>query len=195
MKQPKVKTESNEALAADSEKNDPDQHPTSTEQKPSLHTESNTKSTSLSTKWPIISDSTEILEILRAQFKDLLETLEKRMNPEGQKTKLKPHTYFRAEYDKSVQSFSEMYKIKKLMILSASVCQIQVEESPRGTGFLLFDRFILTNAHVIGEFDLFTRKLLKTFTAVFGYEDLDTKKNTISNIVVKNETLEWTVES
>uniref|UniRef100_A0A8C2JDL6 Uncharacterized protein n=1 Tax=Cyprinus carpio TaxID=7962 RepID=A0A8C2JDL6_CYPCA len=36
--------------------------------------------------------------------------------------------------------------------------------------------FILTNAHVVGEFDPFTRKLSKTFTAVFGYEDLEAKK-------------------
>ncbi|KTF94854.1 hypothetical protein cypCar_00024297, partial [Cyprinus carpio] len=40
----------------------------------------------------------------------------------------------------------------------------------------LFDRFILTNAHVIGEFDPFSRKLSKTFTTVFGYEDLEAKE-------------------
>uniref|UniRef100_A0A672NR20 Si:ch1073-475a24.1 n=1 Tax=Sinocyclocheilus grahami TaxID=75366 RepID=A0A672NR20_SINGR len=84
--------------------------------------------------------------------------------------------FYRAEYDKCVQSFLEVKKVKQLMRLSDSVCQIRVEGSARGTGFLLFDRFILTNAHVIGKFDPFTRKLSKTFTAVFGYEDLEAKE-------------------
>uniref|UniRef100_A0A8C2JBI7 Protein FAM111A-like n=1 Tax=Cyprinus carpio TaxID=7962 RepID=A0A8C2JBI7_CYPCA len=92
---------------------------------------------------------------------------------ENLKNKTEIKKFFRAEYDKSVQSFLEVKKVKQLMKLSDSVCQIRVEGSARGTGFL---RFILTNAHVVGEFDPFTRKLSKTFTAVFGYEDLEAKK-------------------
>ncbi|KAL7838968.1 hypothetical protein SRHO_G00256260 [Serrasalmus rhombeus] len=46
------------------------------------------------------------------------------------------------------------------------------ESAPRGTGFLLFDRFVLTNGHVIEhKFDKETRKLYNTVTAKFGYED------------------------
>uniref|UniRef100_A0A9J7WWJ4 Si:ch1073-475a24.1 n=1 Tax=Cyprinus carpio carpio TaxID=630221 RepID=A0A9J7WWJ4_CYPCA len=170
-------TEMNEALAADLKENvDHNEHPINTEQE-----ETQKRSTMKSTKPQIhktnspkiIPKSEEILAILRAQFKDLLEIL---MQRENLKNKTEIKKFFRAEYDKSVQSFLEVKKVKQLMKLSDSVCQIRVEGSPRGTGFLLFDRFILTNAHVVGEFDPFTRKLSKTFTAVFGYEDLEAKK-------------------
>uniref|UniRef100_A0A671Q2E4 Uncharacterized protein n=1 Tax=Sinocyclocheilus anshuiensis TaxID=1608454 RepID=A0A671Q2E4_9TELE len=132
------------------------------------------KSINHSTNSPkIIPDSEEILAILRDQHKDLLKTLKER---EKLKDNSPVQMFFRAEYDKNVQSFSEVKKVKQLTRLSDSVCQIRVEGSARGTGFLLFDRFILTNAHVIGEFDPFTRKLSKTFTAVFGYEDLEARE-------------------
>ncbi len=169
-----VSTEMNEASAADLKENvDPNQHPINTEQE-ETQKKNTKKSTNPSTNSPkIIPDSEEILAILRAQFKDLLETLKQRENLRNKSEILK---FFRAEYDKCVQSFSEVKKVKQLMRLSDSVCQIRVEGSARGTGFLLFDRFILTNAHVIGEFDPFTRKLSKTFTAVFGYEDLEAKE-------------------
>uniref|UniRef100_A0A671Q5A6 Serine protease n=1 Tax=Sinocyclocheilus anshuiensis TaxID=1608454 RepID=A0A671Q5A6_9TELE len=120
-----------------------------------------------------VLNSEEILAILRDQHKDLLKTLKER---EKLKDNSPVQMFFRAEYDKNVQSFSEVKKVKQLTRLSDSVCQIRVEGSARGTGFLLFDRFILTNAHVIGEFDPFTRKLSKTFTAVFGYEDLEARE-------------------
>ncbi|XP_052454457.1 serine protease FAM111A isoform X1 [Carassius gibelio] len=166
--------EMNEASAADLKENvDHNEPPINTEQE-----ETQKKSTVKSTKPikptktnspKIIPQSEEVLAILRAQFKDLLEIL---MQRENLKKKTDIKKFFRAEYDKSVQSFLEVKKVKQLMTLSDSVCQIRVEGSARGTGFLLFDRFILTNAHVVGEYDPFTRKLSKDFTAVFGYEDL-----------------------
>ncbi len=169
-----VSAEMNEASAADLKENiDPNQHPSNTEQE-ETQKKNTIKSTNPSTNSPkIIPDSEEIFAILRAQFKDLLVTLKQR---ENLKNKSEVQKFFRAEYDKSVQSFSEVKKVKQLMKLSDSVCQIRVEGSARGTGFLLFDRFVLTNAHVIGEFDPFTRKLSKTFTAIFGYEDLEAKE-------------------
>uniref|UniRef100_A0A671Q5F0 Serine protease n=1 Tax=Sinocyclocheilus anshuiensis TaxID=1608454 RepID=A0A671Q5F0_9TELE len=47
--------------------------------------------------------------------------------------------------------------------------------SALGTGFLLFDRYILTNAHVIGEPTDVPKVNAGQFTAVFGYEDLDSE--------------------
>ncbi|KAL0194100.1 hypothetical protein M9458_012396 [Cirrhinus mrigala] len=169
-----VSAEMNEASAADLKENvDPNQHPINTKQE-ETQKRNTMKSTNPSTSSPEkIPDSEEILKMLRAQFKGLLETLKQR---ENLKNKSEIQKFFRAEYDKCVQSFLEVKKVKQLMRLSDSVCQIRVEGSARGTGFLLFDRFILTNAHVIGEFDPFTRKLSKTFTAVFGYEDLEAKE-------------------
>ncbi|XP_051552339.1 serine protease FAM111A-like isoform X2 [Myxocyprinus asiaticus] len=120
-----------------------------------------------------IPNSEEILKILRNQFKDLLQTLKDR---EKLRDNTQVQNFFRAEYDKSVQSFSEVKKVKQLMRLCDSVCLIMVEDSARGTGFLLFDRFILTNAHVIGDFDPFSKKLSKSFRAAFGYEDVEAKE-------------------
>ncbi|XP_066517610.1 serine protease FAM111A-like [Hoplias malabaricus] len=70
-------------------------------------------------------------------------------------------------YAKSIQPFSEMLKVEKLVDLSKSVCRIRVGDS-QGTGFLLFDSFILTNAHVIeGSFVSQSRKLTSSATVNF----------------------------
>ncbi|KAK7163988.1 hypothetical protein R3I94_002647 [Phoxinus phoxinus] len=96
---------------------------------------------------------------------------------ENLKNKPEVQSFFRAEYDKSVESFSEVYKIKQLMRLSDSVCQIRVEGSARGTGFLLFGPFILTNGHVVSEFLESPNKLssTKSLQAAFDFERLDSK--------------------
>uniref|UniRef100_A0A674A3Y2 Serine protease n=1 Tax=Salmo trutta TaxID=8032 RepID=A0A674A3Y2_SALTR len=57
-------------------------------------------------------------------------------------------SHLRGEFGKSTQGFSEVYTVKKLMELSDSVCMIDVEGVGQGTGFLLFDHYILTNAHL-----------------------------------------------
>uniref|UniRef100_A0A672NT95 Si:ch1073-475a24.1 n=1 Tax=Sinocyclocheilus grahami TaxID=75366 RepID=A0A672NT95_SINGR len=168
-------TEMKEASAADlKEIVDHNEHPIKTEQE-ETQKRNTMKSTNPSTNSPeIIPHSKEILAILRAQFKDLLETLKKR---ENLKNKSDIQKFFRTEYDKSVQSFSEVYKIKQLMRLSDSVCQIRVEGSARGTGFLLFGRFVLTNAHVVKEVLESPDKLSSTrkLEAAFDFERLDSK--------------------
>ncbi len=170
-----VCAELNEASAADLKENgDSNQHPINTEQE-ETQKKNTIKSTNPSTSSPkIIPDSEEILAILRAQFKDLLVTLKQR---ENLKNKSEVQKFFRAEYDKSVQSFSEVKKVKQLMRLSDSVCQIRVEGSARGTGFLLFDRFVLTNAHVVRDFLESPDKLSSTkyLEAAFDFERLDSK--------------------
>ncbi|KAG1928840.1 protein FAM111A [Pimephales promelas] len=119
-----------------------------------------------------IQNSKEILGILRAQFKGLMETVKKRENLKKNPEVLK---FFREEYHKSVENFSEVKKVKQLMRLSDSVCQIRVGGGAVGTGFLLFDRFILTNAHVIGISTELTPENVAQYTAVFDYEDMDLK--------------------
>ncbi|KAA0717471.1 Protein FAM111A [Triplophysa tibetana] len=144
---------------------DPNQHPIDTEED-----KNNNNVAECSTRDrpapKIIPDSKELEKILR---NDMRSYLEQRSIGD---TKVKVQNFFRAEYDKGVESFTEVKKVKEIMRLSNSVCQIRAEGSFRGTGFLLFDRFVLTNAHVIGDFDRVTRKLSMTFTAVFGFEDL-----------------------
>ncbi|XP_073696785.1 serine protease FAM111A-like [Garra rufa] len=161
-------TEMNEASAADL-KEDPNQHPINTEQE-ETQKRNTMKSTTTSThSYELIPDSEEILKILRNQYKGLVNKLKER---EELKDNSKVQKFLRAEYDKSVQSFSEVYKIKQLMGLSVSVCQIQVERFPRGTGFLLFGRFVLTNAHVITKYLESSDKLSLTthLEAAFDFE-------------------------
>ncbi|KAK9975289.1 hypothetical protein ABG768_023342 [Culter alburnus] len=167
-----VKTEPNVASDSDAaEKAGPSQNPINTAQE--KKDGNTTKSVNPSTKQYVakpIDKSEEILGILRSQFKDLLETLKQR---ENLKNKSEVQTFFRAEYGKSVENFLEVKKVKKLMKLSDSVCQIRVGGSAIGTGFLLFNRFILTNAHVIGKSIDLTTVNFSQYTAVFDYEDMD----------------------
>ncbi|TRY71413.1 hypothetical protein DNTS_011659 [Danionella cerebrum] len=128
-----------------------------------------------------IPDSEETLKYLRAQFPGLLDTLLERL--EKRKTKAEVQKVFREEYDKSVQSFSEVFKVKNLMTLSNSVCQIRREGSAVGSGFLLYGRFILTNAHVVHE-NIHSGKLIKKFQAVFDYEHLNSKT---TEVQIKDE--------
>ncbi|XP_057180778.1 serine protease FAM111A-like [Triplophysa rosa] len=105
-----------------------------------------------------IPPSTE--KILSDELKHLLEKLK-----DSQAQKL-----FEEKFDKSIKNFGEVSRMKELMRFSDSVCVIVAEGSGLGTGFLLFDRFILTNAHVVKDFLSDERKLSVPFGAAFNYE-------------------------
>nr|XP_005165737.1 protein FAM111A-like [Danio rerio] len=163
-------------------KADPIQTPTNTE--PEQKTPGNTKKSRDSSQYILkrfatnrIDDSTDTLDFLRNQFQDLLKTLKHR---EKLKNNSDFQKFFRAEFSKSVENFSEVKKVKQLMKFSDSVCQIRKAGSALGTGFLLFDGFILTNAHVIGISADLSKINFAEFTAVFDYEDLDSEIKRIS---------------
>ncbi|XP_016421089.1 protein FAM111B-like isoform X2 [Sinocyclocheilus rhinocerous] len=179
-KQTQVKTESIEASAADSAQNYPGQHPNSTEQKTIRERETNFADPSTighatqNTYGNATGDSgnsfsTDIQKFLESLCEDVLKKLKQRKNPQIQK-------FIQEEYDKGVQCFTEVNKVRQIMTLSDSVCLIKVEDSASGTGFLVFDKFILTNAHVVKDCvhsppeHPRTIKLSKTLTAVFNYE-------------------------
>ncbi|XP_059210462.1 serine protease FAM111A-like [Centropristis striata] len=63
------------------------------------------------------------------------------------------------------QSFSEVHRVKKLLKLGESVCKVVVKDFSQGTGFVLFDNFILTNAHLFK--GCVTGQKLKEGTDVF----------------------------
>uniref|UniRef100_A0A671Q2G0 Serine protease n=1 Tax=Sinocyclocheilus anshuiensis TaxID=1608454 RepID=A0A671Q2G0_9TELE len=88
-----------------------------------------------------------------SDFPVLLKQLKQR---EKLKNKSDVQKFFRAEYGKSVENFLKVKKVKQLMKLSDSV-------------------YILTNAHVIGEPTDVPKVNAGQFTAVFGYEDLDSE--------------------
>lgn len=112
-----------------------------------------------------IRNTDEILKLLREQHGELLKTLKERENVDMKR-------FFREEYDKSTQRFLEVKNVKRLMDMSVSVCQLRVNDSAIGSGFLLFDRFILTNAHVAGDLVPRSSKLKQKLTAAFHFEDL-----------------------
>ncbi|XP_062873651.1 serine protease FAM111A [Trichomycterus rosablanca] len=111
-----------------------------------------------------IPDTQEILKLLRDQFKGLLETLKER---ENLKTTSGLQKFFREEFNNKVRIFKKVKIIKELMCLSNNVCQIRDDGGVCGTGFLLFDRFILTSAHVVK-----TDWEGRNVAAVFGFEEL-----------------------
>ncbi|XP_053084892.1 serine protease FAM111A-like [Pangasianodon hypophthalmus] len=123
-----------------------------------------------------IPNTQEILSLLRAQHGELLKTLKER---ENLKNNVEVKRFFRKEYDKSAQSFSEVKRVKQLMELSDSVCQIRNNGFGSGTGFLLFDRYVLTNAHVVGGLVPCTPPLKHSLTAVFDFEGLQSEVKVI----------------
>lgn len=81
---------------------------------------------------------------------------------------------FREEYGKNAQTCSEVKTLKKLMELSNSVCHVRINGRPEGSGFLLFDKFVLTNGHVIEKaLHLSTGQLVEKVTVHFSFESLD----------------------
>ncbi|XP_062373176.1 serine protease FAM111A-like [Sardina pilchardus] len=89
-------------------------------------------------------NTAEIYELLRQQFPDLKEWMESRYPGESYQKAL---ALRKENFGKVQQSFSEVHRVRKLLKLGESVCKI-VTGFCSGTGFVLFDRFILTNAHL-----------------------------------------------
>ncbi|XP_062373416.1 serine protease FAM111A-like [Sardina pilchardus] len=120
-----------------------------------------------------IPNTGEILKILRDQFGSLVQQLKAR---EGFKSTEQVREFLREEFSKETQGFSEIKTLKNLMERSASVCQVRHNDQARGTGFLLFGRFILTNAHVIT--DQNKENLLDNLSVSFNFEDLSPENTT-----------------
>ncbi|XP_040005607.1 serine protease FAM111A-like [Xiphias gladius] len=84
----------------------------------------------------------------------------------------------RVEYGKNAETCTEVKTMKKLMVRSTSVCQVRINGSPEGSGFLLFDKFVLTNCHVLQEiYNENRRQHYERVTVHFSYESLDQKES------------------
>ncbi|XP_042566027.1 serine protease FAM111A-like [Clupea harengus] len=119
------------------------------------------------TKYENIANTTENLKISCAQFDSLVEQLNA---PENVKNSGEVMQLPREEFSKEIQGFS-LLTVKKLMVLGASVCQVRHNDKPIGTGCLLFEKCILTNAHVIRDA---RGQLLDKLSVSFNFEDLKT---------------------
>uniref|UniRef100_A0A3B1J1L6 Serine protease n=1 Tax=Astyanax mexicanus TaxID=7994 RepID=A0A3B1J1L6_ASTMX len=92
-------------------------------------------------------DFGEIYGILRSQFPELVKCMEARKSSKLSKEYLKLR---KEDFAQSTRAFSTMCQLEKLVNVGTSVCTVKTANM-QGTGFLLFDNFILTNAHVIEE--------------------------------------------
>ncbi|XP_056140289.1 serine protease FAM111A-like [Lampris incognitus] len=82
----------------------------------------------------------------------------------------------RKDFGKNGETCFYMKTVKELSKRSDSVCQLRVNYHPIGSGFLLFERYILTNGHVIAECcDQSSWELHKEITVTFSFESLAEK--------------------
>ncbi|XP_078020504.1 serine protease FAM111A-like [Epinephelus lanceolatus] len=91
------------------------------------------------------NNTAEIYKKLRQQFPALKEWMEKRFPENSYQTAL---NLKKENFGKIQHSFSEVHRVRKLLKLGDSVCKVAVQDGLQGTGFVLFDNFILTNAHL-----------------------------------------------
>ncbi|XP_051800432.1 serine protease FAM111A-like isoform X1 [Acanthochromis polyacanthus] len=87
----------------------------------------------------------EIYKLLCEQFQDLKSLMKKRFPGDSYQEALELK---KENFGKIQQSFSEVHRVRELLRLGGSVCKIIVSGVWQGTGFVLFDRLILTNAHL-----------------------------------------------
>ncbi|KAL2079345.1 hypothetical protein ACEWY4_025089 [Coilia grayii] len=113
---------------------------------------------------------TEIYELLCQQFPDLRKWMESRFEGDSYQKELELR---QQNFGKIQQSYNEVHRIRKMLKLGESVCKITVGDFSEGTGFVLFDRFILSNAHLFKE-HVDEQKALEDgieVCALFNYED------------------------
>uniref|UniRef100_A0A3Q1F7I9 Protein FAM111A-like n=1 Tax=Acanthochromis polyacanthus TaxID=80966 RepID=A0A3Q1F7I9_9TELE len=116
-----------------------------------------------------IPDSKNLYSQLSSEFKDSMK---------GRKTQVPSLSHIqnalRVEYGKNDDTCREVKTMKKLMELSDSVCQVRINGRPAGSGFLLFDKFVLTNAHVIENIpNHVSGQLNERVTVHFSFNDLE----------------------
>ncbi|XP_046878725.1 serine protease FAM111A-like [Hypomesus transpacificus] len=138
----------------------------------------------------VMPDYDELLNILRNQFGPLVEQMMKNHNKKTYSSLL---SQIRGTFGKRSSGFSTCHSVSKLLMLARSVCKIYAAK--QGTGFLLFDRYILTNAHLFennGErFIDDQQKLLCEVMVTFEIENLDSDDVNVERIPVKRDLLDF----
>ncbi|KAM4714489.1 serine protease FAM111A-like [Anableps anableps] len=117
----------------------------------------------------------EIYELLRQQFPDLKKWMESRFPGDSYQKALNLR---HEKFGKIQQSFSEVHRLEKLLKMGKSVCNVIVRNVSQGTGFVLFDRFILTSAHLFKGY-VQEKELLDhiTVSALFNYNEPEPETN------------------
>ncbi|XP_056451590.1 serine protease FAM111A-like [Gadus chalcogrammus] len=112
-----------------------------------------------------IPNSKDLLQLLRSQFKDLVKLMMGRENPTPQAVK----KHLSQEFGKSTELCHEVRAMRRFLELGDSVCQVRIDASAKGSGFLLFGKYILTNGHVVLDEAKHPREKI---TVIFSYEEL-----------------------
>ncbi|XP_074466328.1 serine protease FAM111A-like isoform X3 [Sebastes fasciatus] len=109
-----------------------------------------------------------------SEFRDLVKGMKVQ-----QRSKLsRIQNLLRVDYGKNAQTCREVKTMKELMKLSDSVCQVRINEKAEGSGFLLFDKFVLTNGHVVKDiYNESTGQLNERVTVHFSFESLVQKES------------------
>ncbi|KAM9425595.1 serine protease FAM111A-like [Pholidichthys leucotaenia] len=126
------------------------------------------------------ANTKEISEIMHQQLTNLKDWMEKNFPGDSYQKALELK---KENFGKIEQSFSEVHRVRELIQLSESVCLLEIRvsstSSVQGTGFVLFDKFVMTNAHL---FVNWINSQISNWwedvevTAVFNYEKHDSDK-------------------
>uniref|UniRef100_A0AAX7TFB4 Serine protease n=1 Tax=Astatotilapia calliptera TaxID=8154 RepID=A0AAX7TFB4_ASTCA len=120
-------------------------------------------------------DRKEIYDRLREQFPDLKRLMESRFPGDSFQKELNLR---KENFGKIQQSFSQVHRVRKLLELGKSVCKLVIKDVSMGTGFVLFDTFILTSAHLFkGYVEGKEPKQDVEVFAIFDYEEPEPETN------------------
>lgn len=115
----------------------------------------------------------EVVCVLRQQFDDAMEAINNGVKGPNLFSHLQE--CLRVEYAKNDEACREVRVMKKLMKLSDSVCIVAIKSRRFGSGFLLFDRFVLTNCHVVEDVLNETGPLQDNVTVFFLNEEFNSQ--------------------
>uniref|UniRef100_A0A3Q0RMZ1 Serine protease n=1 Tax=Amphilophus citrinellus TaxID=61819 RepID=A0A3Q0RMZ1_AMPCI len=138
------------------------------------------------------------ISVKQAQFPRLKQLMESRFPDHSFQKSLNLR---KENFGKIQQSFSEVHRVRELLQLAESVCLLQVHISDssavQGTGFVLFDKFVLTSAHLFKHW--MDPKLpnwceFVNITAVFNFEKQESDRMMVkAKVFVGNNELDYAV--
>uniref|UniRef100_A0A3Q3GBB6 Serine protease n=1 Tax=Labrus bergylta TaxID=56723 RepID=A0A3Q3GBB6_9LABR len=118
----------------------------------------------------------EIYQMLRQQYPDLKRLMKLRFP--GDSYKREQQKVSKENFGKIQNTFSKFHIVKKLIERGESVCKV-VENKCSGTGFVLFENFNITNAHLFK--NCVEQNTLKQGVNVYVIFNYDTRTDTQNN--------------
>ena len=122
----------------------------------------------------------EIYQLLRSQFPNLSKRMKKRKGANSGDVR----QLYAREFGKNVDFCKKAKTMRKFLELGDSVCQVRINGDEVGSGFLLFGKYILTNAHVV--LDEEKTNLRENITVIFAYEDPSVNQTFSVEVVAAN---------